>query len=337
MSIETLPTYPNLFDLPTEHIIKIEEACRKARHLALNKNLLDEIKGNLYILETLGLSQSDIYTNHRNMKLKFDHVDEFGAYTISDEKHGDHAYDLLTKVPAGFSNGWCLRNKTTNEVMLNAQHLRVTCYVWGGAEQCPIEQSFTKEYFGYERGDRDWFVTNLDLKLQIWIPDLLPAQVAMFGFAQSLSSPYRLDLELYAKLMGLTGLVEPIKSHKVACWSRPDGPHELQRAKLTILEEVRNNVDGGSYHAILCVKNGLDGSKTKNMMIHFDVNREWVETHEGAKIKVFGLDFDIGGTFNLENYLVSKEVNQIILDERDDSDAINKKIKAEYQPKCIIQ
>ena len=38
----------------------------------------------------------------------------------------------------------------------------------------------------------------------MWIPDLLPAQITMFGFSQSANLPYHLDLEKYITIMGLS-------------------------------------------------------------------------------------------------------------------------------------
>lgn len=42
--------------------------------------------------------------------------------------------------------------------------------VWLGAEQCRIEQEFSRQYHGYERGDRDWFI----LKSYEWTSDVDP-------------------------------------------------------------------------------------------------------------------------------------------------------------------
>jgi hypothetical protein len=143
--------------------------------LDTQEKLLERILKDLKILKIYGLHKEDIYLNHRNMYLKFNKLDEFNALTCDDNQHGPHLNNLLDNLPEKFGNNWCLASKITNEIELNKQHLRITRFVWNGAEECQIEKSFTNQYYGYSRGDCDWFVTNLDLNLNIWIPDLLPA------------------------------------------------------------------------------------------------------------------------------------------------------------------
>ncbi len=292
MSIEILPNYPDLFSLEEKKINEIEKKCCRAGHLDPKESLLERITKDLDILSQHNLNKNDIYVNHRNMNLKFDNVDEFDAYTCNKNEHGSHADNLISDLPSNFGKGWCLRTKITNEIHLNKQQLRITCFVWGGAEQCPIEKSFSKQYHGYQRGDRDWFVTNLNLNLNIWIPDLLPAQISMFGFFQSQSSHYRLDLEKYVKIMGFNQLVPiiSIKSHKETYWRFPSGPFRLNRDVDIIIEEETN-----IYHAIynLCE---YDRNK-KELQIHFK-NNQWIKDNKHQKINIFSLDLDIDDIFN---------------------------------------
>ena len=329
MSAETLPEYPNLFELEPEKLTEIELRCQKSGHLDPNEKLLDRITLDLNTLKSFGLAKEDIYTNHRNMWLKFNKVDEFDAYTCDEKQHGLHANNLLDNVPKGFGNGWCLQSKTTNEITLNGQHLRITCFVWGGAEECAIEKSFTDKYNGYSRGDRDWFVTNLNSGLNIWIPDLLPAQISMFGFAQSLSSAYRLDPEKYIQIMGLdqTVPVIPLKSHKEKFWGQPSGPSSIDRS-VDIIEEL----DTDLYHAI-CYWNKYRKDQ-KTLQIHFKDNN-WIQSNKHQRIKIFDLELDVDNIFNQHDYLSFSESSITVLDDRDDSDSIGKKNRE--QGSCSIQ
>ena len=174
-------------------------------HLDSSDKLLDHIQSNLITLSAHGLTKADIYANHRNMYLLFNKTDTYDAYSQKDEAC-DHAKDIIEKCPP--RNGWCCWGSTTNVIVLNNQQLRITCLVWGGAEECPIEKHFSDKYHGHSRayysGYRDWFVTNLTSRMQMWIPDLLPAQITMFGFSQSANLPYHLDLEKYITIMGLS-------------------------------------------------------------------------------------------------------------------------------------
>lgn len=328
MSSQILPDYPDLFSLDLDKISTIEAKCRKVGHLAVDEGLLDRITKDLELLKIYGLKKTDVYLNHRNMYLKFNKTDQFDAFTCDKDGHGPHANNLFANLPKGFGKGWCLQQKTTNEIELNGQHLRISCFVWGGAEQCAIEKSFTDEYNGYSRGDRDWFVTNLDLNLNIWIPDLLPAQISMFGFFQSPSSPYRLDPEKYIKILGLDQLpIIPIKSHKEVFWGCPSGPMTLDRNDNIIDEQ-----DTEIYHAICCWSE--HDKNQKELLIHFK-NNQWIKDNKHQRIKIFGMDLDIGDIFNENDYLIFVESTITVLDERDDSDSISRKIQEQGQ--CVIQ
>ena len=54
-------------------------------------------------------------------------------------------------------------------------------------------------------------MTNLDTNENLWIPDLLPAQVSMFGFFQNLE--YRLDPEKYIRVTNASNI--KVESDKV--------------------------------------------------------------------------------------------------------------------------
>ena len=196
-----LPQYPNLFDLDGSEIETIEDSCKKNGHLGSDEKLLDRIKLDNQILNSHGLSNKTIHDMHCNMWLKFNYEKDF-----DDVKTIEHNLDLplyIKKIPNEFGNHWCCWSRLSKKMTLNGQELIVTCAVWGGAEECPIEKYFSDKYHGYSRGDRDWFVHNTTRDLYLWIPDLVPAQVGMFGFFQGLDSEYRLDPELYIKVFGL--------------------------------------------------------------------------------------------------------------------------------------
>ena len=329
MSAESLPEYPNLFELPSEKISEIEAKCHKAGHLDSKERLLDRISSDIDTLKKFNLAKADIYTNHRNMYLKFNKVDEFDAYTCAKDQDISHAKNLLDNLPENFGNDWSMQRKATNEIKLNGQHLRITCFVWGGAEQCRIEKSLSDKYYGYSRGDRDWFVTNLDLGLNIWVPDLLPAQVGMFGFSQSPSSAYHLDLEKYIKIMGLEkSEVALIKSHKEIFWGTDGAGSNSIDTDVDIIEET----DTELYHA-LCHWGKYDKTR-KSLQIRFK-DDNWIKDNKNARIKVFELDLDVANIINNIIYAHFEESCIIVLDDRDDSDAIS--IKTRGQSSCSIQ
>lgn len=328
MSVETLPTYPNLFELDLGKLLEIETNCRKAKHLGQDEKLLDIISNNLSILRTLGLTKEDIYTNHRNMYLKINGVDEFSMFTCDDHtNHTAHAEELFANLPPDFGKNWALVRKYTNEIMLNNQHLSITCYIWNGAEQCPIEESFTDKYFGYQRGDRDWFVTNLDSKLKIWIPDLIPAQIGMFGFAHGIS-PYKLDLELYTKVMGLdrphfeVQSIKLLSTHKKYYWGSPSSPSLFKKDEIIILGEIDNDI----YNAICFMENSENNQKILQIQFY---DEKWKNQNKNSKIIVFDLELDVYYSSG-QTCLQCRESDCIILDEKDDSDSIDTKLQYRF-------
>ena len=329
MSCDTLPLYPNLFELDSEKLTQIELKCHEKCYLDVTEKLLNRITIDLETLKKYGLTKDDIYTNHRNMYLKFHKVDEFDAYDCSGKQDTTHANILFEKLPANFGKDWSGWGKITNEIMLNHQHLRITCMKWGGAEECPIKKSFTDKYNGYSRGDRDWFVTNLDNSTNIWIPDLLPAQIGMFGFFQSPSSQYRLDPELYIKVMGLISTVSPLKSHKEGYWGNVSGPTSLKFITDTPKIKIINKILNETYTAYLC-----DYLNKKTLFIHFN-DEQWVKENAKNKIKVFDETFYVGEIFNMNDYTQFKLADDVVLDERDDSDIID--AKSSDGSMCSIQ
>src|ERR1044071_2995489 len=112
MSIESLPTYPDLFELSSEKILEIENNCHKRKHLDPNEKLLDRIEKDLSILTNAGLHKTDIYNNHRNMYMKF-HDKQ-----INMSEHQNHFNDFIKSLPESFGNGWCLRSRVTNDIVL---------------------------------------------------------------------------------------------------------------------------------------------------------------------------------------------------------------------------
>ena len=204
MSVDNLPIYPSVSSLDDDTIKTIEESCRQKNHLSADESLLDRIKEDTDILKKNGVNIKDIYSNHRNMYLLFHKSNNYDSQRQFNEEDMNIINKFTGDIPK-FGQHWCCQSKQVNEIDINGQHLRVLCFRWGGAEECSIEKHFDKKYHGYKRGDRDWFITNLDNNKSIWIPDLLPAQASMFGFFQSPTSYYRLDPKKYLIVMGING------------------------------------------------------------------------------------------------------------------------------------
>lgn len=329
MTARSLPDYPNLFELEEIKITKIEKKCQKVGHLDNNEKLLDRISDDLNILKQHNLTKEEIYINHRNMYLKFNKTDEFDQYTCDDKQDLTHCAALLQKLPKGFGNGWSMWSKTTNEITLNGQHLRISCFVWGGAEECQIEKSFANKYNGYSRGDRDWFVTNLGNNKNIWIPDLLPAQIGMFGFCQSPSSNYRLDPNHYIEVMGMVSPIMPLITHVNKCWSRGSGPFSLESSLKDVNTTSMKEINTEQYHAIACTKNDKEC-----LLIHFK-DENYVRSNNSEKIIVFELELCMDEIFNTNDYTSFSVCEDIILDERDDSEKIREKSRSGNS--CSIQ
>lgn len=296
---DTLPVYPDLHTYAD--IASIEEKCRKAGHLDPSEGLLDRIKLDEQDLMKYGLTKDDIFTNHWNMYMK--------VYRSKNNiEYDGHADELFKEVPKNFGRGWCGHGLKTNDISLNGQNLRISHISWGGAEECPIERSFSNKYHGYQRGDRDWFVSNLDNNTSMWIPDLLPSQIGMFGFFQSPSSPYRLNLERYVKVMGLDGPVKKLKSHKKEIWDFPSGPFSKE-FWMKKSDKIIKEIDDDNYHAILIKDNDRE-----NLLVMFK-DAEWIDKNKGNKIDIFGLPFDIEYIFNQNGYLNSHKIGVTILDD----------------------
>ncbi len=329
-----LPVHPELDSLDHVHLDAIEAKCREACHLNTTEHLIECISSDMEDLAMMGVSRIDLYTTHNNMRAVFDRVDEFDQFACGNE-HVEHCMNLIENLPAGFGDDWCRRSTDTNEIVLNGQHLRITRFVWGGAETCPIEKYFDNSYHGYERGDRDWFITNLVNKEQIWVPDLTISQIGMFGFAHGKSDPYRVDPVQYCKVFGVTGKVEPIGYHKVPYWGRGAGPHASQwiEDNYNIIE----NVDHQDYHAMVAVRkvDSNNDETGQSLFIHVK-NSDYIINHTETKIEISGLQLDVENIFNFSNYTAFSKIDQIVLDIRDDSDAISTKLKT-APPRCVIQ
>lgn len=83
--------------------------------------------------------------------------------------------------------------------------LYVTCFIWNGSESCPIDKClYDDNYFGYEYGDRCWFITNVETEENLWFSDLLPVQCGQWGFFHSPSSEYRLNPDKYIKFFNIS-------------------------------------------------------------------------------------------------------------------------------------
>lgn len=345
MSTEILPTYPDLKTLDSQKLNEIEQKCYASGHLDTHERLLDRIAIDLANLNSLGVAKEDIYRNHRNMVLKAHHLDEYNVY-LTNQIH-KHPHDLYDHVSKYTNIQWCLQHVIVNEIKLNGQHLLITCLIWGGAEQCPIEKSFSNKYHGYERGDSDWLVTNLDNNQSIWVPDLVPAQIGMFGFFQSPSSPYRIDIKQYINVFGKPTEIIPI--HTIDVWSFSGGPVmpiDLQVSsesinyfeamnkpvepighigyifKLDSSEEkyqIKKEINCVDYQAYLCIK---ISDNTEILVVNFK-NSSW-DNKQITELIIFDIPYS-STIFMIDKYTTAQVGKKVVLDGRDDKYIMDKK------------
>jgi hypothetical protein len=104
---------------------------------------------------------------------------------------------------------------------MNNNDYRITCITWSKSEICPIECFYSDEDHSFERGYKDWLISNITTGDKIWIPDLVPFQVGMFGFFQGLESKYRVDPEKYMNVMGLNNIGTDVVSEETTSDSAP--------------------------------------------------------------------------------------------------------------------
>lgn len=240
--------------------------------------------------------------------------------------------------------GWSsTRPKTSNEILLNGQHLWISCIIWQGASQCPIEKHFSDKYFGYERGDRDWFVTNLDRNISMFLPDLLPSQIGMFGFFQGLESSFRIDPETYIKVFGLDSneIQKPLTlpNHRYEDkWIFHSGPVWEQHINnhRTTIDVIENTI----YDARL-VTDENENHETKHLFIRF-FDRNYLQEHKEDSLTIFDIPLPLQtvepwlrSDNNKDSYADCVIRSKMILEERDDSETMDK-IRRDESPGCVI-
>lgn len=333
MSAESLPKYPHISAWTEEQYDKAVQNCLNKGHLQDGEDLREIIRDCEDILVTHGLTKDDIYQNHRNMYLKFYKLNSYYQHTSI--YHGEHfkpLYENKIKKIEGFGRGWCGWGVTTNEINLNGQHLRITCFKWGGAEQCPLEVVFEDKYQGYKRGDRDWFVTNVDTKETIWIPDLLPAQIGMFGFPQGSTSDYHLHLEHYIRVMGINGRIEPLETYEVFECGYPNGPLGLDyfEKNYDIVKEVKEE---GKWHYLLGRQKDSEDGEVE-LFLHLDNLKEIKNTY--TTIDLDGFIVKPSNFLNSRDYSHFKKNKVIKLVEGDDTEEM-KKIRSQQAFFMIAQ
>lgn len=195
------------------------------------------------IMERLGFEGKNIFYNHINMKYIFNQKQGIKPSLIHKEKFCRLAATLPRKIrPTSIPSMF-------NEFKLNGQRLAIFCIQWRGYHKCPIGTRFLKNYHHDGRGSRDWYVINMDNNKSMWIPDLIPYQVGLFGYFQDKESIYRLDLEKYFKVMGDLGSVAPLKEIEINEGSNNDNtywdtsiiytPQELERMEAERKQEEK--------------------------------------------------------------------------------------------------
>jgi hypothetical protein len=369
MPCTQLPEYPSLEEVSEEELRKIEDECRKKGHLGKDESLLARIAEDAKTLAQYRVSKSDIFHTHVNMYLLFHHRNEFGKFTLKPENFGKTYKEMISNAPSGWGSGaWsCSRPKKMNVISLNGQRLQVLCLIWQGAEECPIEKSFVKnKYFGYRRGDRDYYVKNLDRNIDMFVPDLLPHQVGMFGFFQGLESSYRMDPETYIKVFGLDVCPKPveiIKTRQVPVWffssSTPaggvhppggtangGGPDtsgtqrsavhppggtmtlDFVKSKCQFVESQSNDV----YDAHLVI---FPESYEHKLVIHFH-DPTFPKKNPREKIEIFKRTLHVRDMFNTSDYTEFGESYLTVLVEQDDSEDMAQICTRESPGACAV-
>ena len=304
MSVENLPTYPDLFsDTIKEQIPTIEEKLRKAGHLG-DEGLLERISKDMEILKNAGLSKEDTYKNHRNMYMIFNaceenmdnnKINEVLEKTQNMERHDE----LIKNMAKNFIGAWCCWDRKIRMININNQQIMAWRIIWGGAEECPIEKHFNSNYHGYSRGDRDWFVYNIDKHEGLWIPDLLPAQVGMWGFCQSPSSVYRLDLEKYLKIFNIIKPVDLLPTKTKYYWCISTWGGEFSEDKIYPINDFS---DRKNYIAIFGNKKCAD-----NYLYLYVTDEKWLNENMEKEIEINGKKIKITEK-NRNNHCLYREL-----------------------------
>jgi len=185
--------------------------CILSGHLDESENLNELIKEDIQSLKLRNLSPKDIWMNHTNIYLQMN----FGKGDITKEH-----FECLEnfKFPPNYGIHWTSRDTITKHITVNGRNIYSICFIWNGAERCPIESFYTQKNFSYERGDRDYLFIDKDTEDVLFVPDLVPCQGAMFGFYQGKKSPYRLDPIRYINFFRIQNTVERIPFSKIKSW-----------------------------------------------------------------------------------------------------------------------
>jgi len=328
MSVENLPTYPDLFsDAIKEQIPTIEEKLRKEGHLG-GEGLLKRISKDMDILKNAGLSKEDIYKNHRNMYMIFNECDENMsndkiAEVLEKTQNVKHYDELIKNMAKNFTREWCCWSRIIQMININNQQIIVWCIIWGGAEECPIEKHFDSKYHGYSRGDRDWFVYNIDKHEGLWIPDLLPAQVGMWGFCQSPSSAYRLDLEKYLKIFNITKPVDLLPTKMEYYWRISTWGGEFSEDKIYPINDFS---DRKNYIAIFGNRkwNG-------NYLYLYVTDEKWLNENMEKEIEINGKKIKITEKNRNHHCLYCELENEYYLSMTSETKEISNYIPTKYE------
>jgi hypothetical protein len=260
----------------------------------------------------------------------------------SNEKVIDHFREITYTVAPEYRNEELVYNKVINEIKLNGQQFIISRVGYLGSEVCPIVDSLSdkeyqeryKEFSGnsfpgnsFPRdGNCNWLISNLDNGMKMWLLDLLPSQVAMFGFCQSPSSYFKLDLEKYIKVfnLDLVPKIEPIdiKNNNYIAYS-PYSKEEITNKCKNVLEQVDTSI----YNAFLIDdpqdlinefnlnsgKSKYEGDKTCLCILFKD--KEWVKENHNEQIEVLGKWILVRNSYGLDKYILygnSEYMNHIL-------------------------
>jgi hypothetical protein len=246
MSVNILPIYPDLFKLSADKILEIDAKCIEAKHLTEDNFLLEVVNNTLTLLKNNGLVKEDIYTNHQNMFLLFSNG---GFEAVTNGEHYIHTElnsEICKRYELQQQQNFDKKNIVEHaKIKINDRILIISRLKWNYVEKCPIETYFYNSNQSVVTPDLsfehcDWFVSDLERNIHMWIPDLVPYQIGMFGFCQGAGSMYNFDLNMYINIFNLKSNQKLLKHYYGIGWikenkttkERNDKPFKIKVDKL---------------------------------------------------------------------------------------------------------
>lgn len=165
-----------------EEYLRIENLCKKQKHIADDDNLNVIISEDEQTLEELGITFKQLEDFFEKLMYHFSKGNEILLTNDQIEK--------INSLGIG-SPQWYLSKKKI--VSIFNDELIVIKITWGGAEPCPFQSLDDKKYYGYEYGSHDWIFINSITNDVLHVGDLLFHQIVKHHFFQGKNSKYRVD------------------------------------------------------------------------------------------------------------------------------------------------